>query len=99
MKDLFNKGTDQPDESNFKEVTILVTKPADTKMRVRIRDEIVNTARKMGAKVLDCEPKIYCALISCDDDIKDKLKQRFPEATIGDNVGGNRPAGPAAPKP
>lgn len=99
MKDLFNKGTGQPDESDFKEVIILVTKPSEPKMRVRTRDEIVKTAKGMGAKVLDCEPKMHCALIACDEDIKDKLKTRFPDVSIEDNAGSYRPAanGPKAP--
>ena len=98
MKDIFTKNT-QPGGGNFKEVSILVTKPTEPKARVRVRDEIVKTAKKMGAKVIDCEPKLNCALIACDDDIRDRLKQRFPEVTIADNIGGYKPAqgGPTGP--
>ena len=93
MKDPFTKSA-RPDEANFKEVIILVTKPAEKTARVRVRDEIVKTAKGLGAKVIDCEPKLNCALISCDDDIRDRLRQRFPDAAIGDNGGEWKPAGP-----
>lgn len=96
MKDPFTKSA-RPDEANFREVIILVTKPADAKARVRVRDEIVRSAKKLGAKVIDCEPKLNCALIACDDDIRDRLKQGFPDVTIEDNAGGYRPASKAPP--
>jgi len=80
-----------------------VTKPAEPKARVHVRDEIVKAAKKLGAKVIDCEPKLNCALISCDDDIRDRPQAGLPRVTIEDNGGAwtsdahNGPANPRGP--
>ncbi len=74
-------------DAEFKEVNILVTNPRDCNERIRQRNCIVSAALDQGARVLDCDPDIYCALISCNDAIRDKLKQKFPDACIEDNGG------------
>jgi len=75
-----------------------VTKPAEPKARVRVRDEIVKAAKKLGAKVMIAKPRLNCALISCDDDIRDRPSRASPRSPIEDNGGAWTPTRTMAPQ-